>query len=69
MSLPILDQKPTLDRMESLWGVCVAWIEQYKPLCPESIYQTDRCSIGSMELAENVCDIVGYIAIPEEEER
>lgn len=36
------------------------WVQKYQPSCAESIYQVDRIQEGLHELAEQVCDIVGY---------
>lgn len=48
------------DPNERLMRVVKAWINKYQPSCSESIYQTDRVQEGLHELAEEVCEIIGY---------
>lgn len=55
-----MNQKPTTKDLEALWGVCVAWIEQNHPRCAESLLQVGRVNEALPDLAESVCDIVGY---------
>lgn len=36
--------------------------------CPETIYQTDRVIINSYEFIEELCNVVGYLQIEDEDE-
>lgn len=52
--------RKTPENMEKLWDTVQAWIDEQQPSCPESIYQCDWFAESSLDLAEKVCDIVGY---------
>lgn len=39
------------------------YIEKQQITCGETIYQTDRVSLTSLEFIEECCDIVGYAEI------
>lgn len=43
-----------------LYTVCLKFVIQNKISCPEDIYQTDEVSNNSLELIEDICNIVGY---------
>lgn len=53
------------DQAERLYLAVCEWRDKHKPLCPESIYQVDKFTVASMELAEACCDIVGYSELDE----
>jgi hypothetical protein len=61
--------EPTLDELLALYKACEAWRDQNKPLCAESIYQVDSVNLACPELAETICDIIGYFSEGEPEER
>jgi hypothetical protein len=67
MSLQLSDDPPSLLRLQNLWYACRSWIEEQKPLAPESIYQMDHINEAAPELAERVCGIVGYFPLQEDE--
>jgi hypothetical protein len=52
--------KPTLEKLSLLWAVCEMWRNRHKPTCPESIQQVDSINLACPDLAEEVCDIIGY---------
>lgn len=45
---------------EELWQVVETWIKKQKVSCPEAIYQCDWMQEALTDLAEEVCEIVGY---------
>lgn len=45
---------------ELLWKTCKEWIDKEKPTCPESIVQIDSVNLSLPDLAESICNIVGY---------
>lgn len=51
---------PTEEETTNLWHACAIWRDQHKPRCAESIYQVDSVQEGLPDLAERVCDIIGY---------
>jgi len=48
------------EKMQLLWNACIAWRDEHKPLCSESIYQRDSIQEALPELAQSVCAIIGY---------
>lgn len=59
------------DLMEAhikLWQVCAQFIEAQNISCAESVYQTDRVIENAYEFIEQVCDIVGYVDLEEEDD-
>lgn len=51
---------PTKEQMKLLWDNCQKWVAKYEPRCGESLFQIDSVNEALPELAETVCDIVGY---------
>ncbi len=51
---------PTQGQLAKLWIHCTEWVKKNKPRCAESIYQVDAVFTACPELAEDVCEIVGY---------
>jgi len=51
---------PTIDQLEKLWDACTKWRDAHRPLCVCSFYQRDSIMEALPELAENVCDVIGY---------
>lgn len=56
----MVNQKPTIEDLESLWGVCVFWIERVHVRSSKSLLQVDRVNEALPDLAEEVCAIIGY---------
>jgi hypothetical protein len=61
-----MTENPTPEQLEALWKACVSWVKKAKPLCVESIYQTDRVQELLPDLGSAVCKVVGYVDLPEE---
>lgn len=55
-----MPKKPTQKQLERLWSAVESWIKEYEPNCPESLMQVDSINEGLPELAEAVCNIVGF---------
>jgi hypothetical protein len=55
-----LIENPTPEQAMKLWAACVAWVKSAKPICPESIYQTDSVILTFHELADVVTENVGF---------
>lgn len=51
---------PTLTELRLLWRTVAKWIDANEVSCAEAIGQTDRVQEALPELAEDVCQIVGY---------
>jgi hypothetical protein len=45
---------------ERLWHACKKWVDEHKLSCPEAIYQSDEIQGALPELAEIVCENVGF---------
>lgn len=56
---------PTQEELMGLWLTCSKFIDKESILCAETIYQRDGVSESSIELLEDICDIVGYKEIEE----
>lgn len=52
--------KPTRKQLKALWDVVVAWRDDNKVSCSESLAQVDSISEELPDLAEKALDIVGY---------
>lgn len=48
------------DKPGYLMDLCLSWIEKNEVSCPEQIYQVDIMTIKSMELVEEICNLIGY---------
>jgi len=51
---------PTAKQLADLWNICRKFIKEYKPSCPESIQQVDEINLACPDLAEEICECVGY---------
>lgn len=52
---------------EELYRLCKAWIDKNKVSCPEHIWQMDFMVAESQNLAENICNLIGYYDYGEED--
>jgi hypothetical protein len=55
-------------KKELLWRKCKEWIEKEEVLCAEAIYQNDGVNQALPDLAEIVCEIIGYAKVKEDGE-
>lgn len=55
------------EQKEALWEAVVDFIDENRISCGEAIYQLDRVSENSLELIEDLCEIVGYHEYEDEE--
>jgi hypothetical protein len=56
-----------INKQLELYNLCIKFIENNGIRCAETIYQTDNISENSLKLVENICDIIGYINIENDE--
>lgn len=61
------DNKPSVTDTAALWELCVKFIEHNNIKCPESVSQTDRVIQNAYDLIEDICNIVGYVYIEEDD--
>lgn len=47
---------------------CKNFIKEQEIICPEHIYQCDNVILNAAQFIEGVCNIVGYMDIPDDEE-
>ena len=52
--------KPTQAQLEALWKACAAWVKEHEVSGPECIMQVDSVNEALPDLAEAVCEVVGY---------
>ncbi len=52
--------KPTQNQLLKLWDAVELFIQENEVSCAEALMQVDRISEELPELAETLCDIVGY---------
>lgn len=57
----------TDEQKEALWEAVTRFIDENQISCGEAIYQMDHVSENSLELIEELCDIVGYHEYEDEE--
>lgn len=55
------------DPRNVLWEVCQQFINQYEVSCPENIYQSDRVVLNAQQFIEEICNIVGYAEVKEDD--
>lgn len=55
-----INMEPDGAQLLDLWAACAKWIGEFRPLCAESIVQTDRVNLNLDQLGEAVCEVVGY---------
>ena len=51
---------------DKLWQVCKNYIINNGISCAKTIYQTDKVVLSSLELIEQICEIVGYLELKED---
>ena len=57
---------PTSEQLCALWDACVAWRDEHRVICAESVYQTDHVNLACPELATAVCNVIGYAETEDE---
>lgn len=57
-----------LTEARKLWQVCAQFIQAQNISCAETVYQTDRVIENAYEFIEQVCDVVGYVDLEDEED-
>lgn len=60
MKQELLELSEDLAMEQKLLEFCREFIKQQQISCAEAIVQTDRVYLALPELAEGICDIVGY---------
>jgi hypothetical protein len=56
------------EEQTALYELCAKFINDNKIYCPETVYQADRVSENSYEFIKKICDIVGYVALEDEDD-
>jgi hypothetical protein len=54
------------EQKEALWEAVTRFVDVQQISCGEAIYQMDHVAEASLELIEELCDIVGYAELSEE---
>lgn len=54
--------------MNQLFDLCEQFIKDNKITCAEVVYQTDHVIQNAYEFIEEVCNIVGYASLEDEDE-
>jgi len=52
---------------DALYYTVTAWIKEHDVNCPENIYQSDNVIANAYTLIEDICNIVGYAKVEEDE--
>jgi hypothetical protein len=64
----MIDREPSLKDMIALWQHCVAFIETQDIYSRETVYQSDRVIENGYVFIADVCEIVGYVELEDEED-
>lgn len=64
----MIDREPSVKDMLALWQHCVAFIETQNIYSRETVYQTDRVIDNAYEFIADVCEIVGYVELEDEDD-
>lgn len=48
------------EQKEALWEAVTRFVDEQRISCGEAVYQMDHVAENSLELIEELCDIVGY---------
>ena len=59
--------EPTHAELMALWNVCKKYVAEQEISCAETIYQTDWVIENAYEFVEDVCNVVGYLPMEDEE--
>lgn len=57
-----------MTKEQELFEFCKKFVEEQDITCPETIHQSDRVIENAYEFIEHICDIVGYVAVDEDDE-
>lgn len=58
--------EPSEGQLKKLWEACRGFVDKHDITCGEGVYQVDAVSLDSLEFVEQVCEIVGYVPIPDD---
>ena len=56
-----------MNKEQELFALCQKFIEKHNIWGDETIYQTDHVIENAYELIEDICNIVGYAKLEDEE--
>lgn len=56
------------DIANKLYEICKDFIEKNEIVCAEAIYQTDHVIENAYEFIEDICNLVGYMEINDEDD-
>ena len=57
-----------MNKQEELFNLCKKFIDQHHIHCAETIYQSDRIIENAYEFIEQICDVVGYVELEDDDE-
>lgn len=63
----MINTNPTQEQLEELWCLSVEYINTREIYCVETVYQTHRVQVSACDFVADVCDLVGYVDIDDEE--
>lgn len=63
----MINTKPTQEQLEELWRISADYINSREIYSTESVYQTDRVQVSACDFVADVCDLVGYVDLDDEE--
>ena len=63
----MIESEPSVKEMAALWKTCMRFIMTKDIHCAETVYQSDRVIEGATTFIEEVCEIVGYNDVEEDD--
>jgi hypothetical protein len=64
----MVDHEPSVKDMAALWKLCAKFVEDNNITCAETVYQSDRVIENGYVFIADVCEIVGYVELEDEED-
>lgn len=66
--VPEITDKECMTDAQEVYELCKEFIEEQRIWSAECVYQSDRVIENAYELIANICEIIGYVDLPDEEE-
>ena len=57
-----------MNEQEELYNLCKQFIHKHRIYCADTIYQSDRINENSTEFIEQICNVVGYEPLEDDDE-
>ncbi len=64
----MINHNPTQEQLQQLWDIAVGFVYSQNIHCAETIYQSDRVIENAYSFIDDICGVVGFADLDEEDD-